>query len=172
MPGREKLNGCAQFTSVPRYSAHRKTLWERACSRRRRASRLIVPTLCVGMQPGTLRVPSRAERGASVEAFPRRAWERSCSGRWIEVIQHPIHRQFAEHDQLRNSQQRPALRRGQQVGDVLGDGFGRGECFAGIGQQFFGFGVGGSASSAWRWRGAGWKEVVVEVATVCRLANR
>ena len=38
---------------------------------------LIVPTLRVGMQPGTLRVPSRAERGASVEAFPRRAWERS-----------------------------------------------------------------------------------------------
>jgi len=94
------------------------------------------------------------------------------SGRWFEVIQHPIHRQFTEHDQLRNPQQRPTLRRGQQVGDVLGDGFGRCKCFAGVGQQFFGFGVGGSASSAWRWRGAGWKEVVVEVATVCRLANR
>ena len=38
---------------------------------------MIVPTLCVGMQPGTLRVPSRAERRASVEAFPRGAWERS-----------------------------------------------------------------------------------------------
>ena len=38
---------------------------------------LIVPTLCVGMQPGSLLVPSEAERGASVEAFPRRAWERS-----------------------------------------------------------------------------------------------
>ena len=38
---------------------------------------MIVPTLRVGMQPGTLRVPFQAERGASVEAFPRRAWERS-----------------------------------------------------------------------------------------------
>jgi hypothetical protein len=41
---------------------------------------LIVPTLGVGMQPGTLRVPlSKAERGASVEAFPRGAWERSLA---------------------------------------------------------------------------------------------
>ena len=45
---------------------------------------LIVPTLCVGMQPVTLRVTTvpgampaaRLERGASLEAFPRRAWER------------------------------------------------------------------------------------------------
>ena len=42
---------------------------------------MIVPTLCVGMQPGTLRVPSEAERRASVEAFPRRAWERSSVAR-------------------------------------------------------------------------------------------
>jgi hypothetical protein len=41
---------------------------------------LIVPTLCVGMQPGTLCVPFKAERGASEEAFPRRAWERSFTG--------------------------------------------------------------------------------------------
>ena len=48
---------------------------------------LIVPTLCVGMQPRTLRVPSVPglkstvwlERGASLEAFPRRAWERSAA---------------------------------------------------------------------------------------------
>ncbi|MNL40877.1 hypothetical protein D3C87_1632550 [compost metagenome] len=39
---------------------------------------LIVPTLCVGMQPVTLRVTGRR---ASLEAFPRGAWERS-----IEVI--------------------------------------------------------------------------------------
>ncbi len=39
---------------------------------------LIVPTLRVGMQPGTLRVP-KSGRGASVEAFPRRARERSLS---------------------------------------------------------------------------------------------
>jgi len=38
---------------------------------------MIVPMLCVGMQPGTLRVPSKAERRAREEAFPRRAWERS-----------------------------------------------------------------------------------------------
>ncbi|GLH43755.1 hypothetical protein RS3R6_51210 [Pseudomonas atacamensis] len=38
---------------------------------------MIVSTLRVGMQPGTLCVPHKAERGASVEAFPRRAWERS-----------------------------------------------------------------------------------------------
>ena len=44
---------------------------------------MIVPTLCVGMQPVTLRVtmvPGATsavglERGASLEAFPRRAWE-------------------------------------------------------------------------------------------------
>ena len=35
---------------------------------------LIVPTLCVGMQPVTLRVTGRR---ASLEAFPRGAWERS-----------------------------------------------------------------------------------------------
>jgi hypothetical protein len=46
---------------------------------------LIVPTLRVGMQPVTLRVTTvfgvaqvlKLERGASLEAFPRRAWERS-----------------------------------------------------------------------------------------------
>src|SRR5690349_5024308 len=41
-------------------------------------STLIVPTLCVGMQPVTLRVTCRSGRRASIEAFPRRAWERSC----------------------------------------------------------------------------------------------
>src|SRR3989344_6573727 len=48
---------------------------------------VIVPTLCVGMHPVTLRVSiahgsrsaSSAERGASLAAFPRRAWERSQS---------------------------------------------------------------------------------------------
>jgi hypothetical protein len=49
----------------------------------------IVPTLCVGMQPLTLRVIAvltlsimvRLERGASLEALPRGAWERSGWGR-------------------------------------------------------------------------------------------
>jgi len=48
---------------------------------------MIVPTLCVGMHPVTLCVTiaqdaslvSLAERGASLAAFPRRAWERSFS---------------------------------------------------------------------------------------------
>ena len=40
------------------------------------SSELIVPTLCVGMQPWTLRVPRRR---ASQETLPRRAWERSTS---------------------------------------------------------------------------------------------
>jgi len=30
--------------------------------------------------------------------------------RQLQIIQHPIHRQFPEHDQLRNPHQRPALR--------------------------------------------------------------
>jgi len=46
---------------------------------------LIVPTLCVGMPQGTLRVPAALPtssltpmgRGASRAAFPRGAWERS-----------------------------------------------------------------------------------------------
>ncbi|OJT48072.1 hypothetical protein BSZ28_26730 [Pseudomonas moraviensis] len=50
----------------------------------------IVPTLCVGMQPLTLRVIAvltlsimvRLERGASLEALPRGAWERSW---WADV---------------------------------------------------------------------------------------
>jgi len=39
---------------------------------------MIVPTLCVEMPQGTLRVPSG--RRASRAAFPRGAWERSSSG--------------------------------------------------------------------------------------------
>jgi len=39
---------------------------------------VIVPMLCVGMQPVTPASHLEAERGASLEAFPRRAWERSA----------------------------------------------------------------------------------------------
>jgi len=50
----------------------------------------IVPTLCVGMQPLTLCVIAvfslsprvKLERGASLEALPRGAWERSV---WADV---------------------------------------------------------------------------------------
>ncbi|KAA0974602.1 hypothetical protein FQ185_11795 [Pseudomonas sp. ANT_H12B] len=52
---------------------------------------MIVPTLRVGMQPGTLRVPFRAERGASVDAFPRRAWERSSSTGFPAPCSAPAH---------------------------------------------------------------------------------
>jgi len=53
----------------------------------RRLAQLIVPTLCVGIHPVTLRVTpaqdlnlaSSAGRRASEAAFPRRAWERSIS---------------------------------------------------------------------------------------------
>ncbi len=38
---------------------------------------LIVPTLCVGNSAEDAPRPSRSGRGASGEAFPRRAWERS-----------------------------------------------------------------------------------------------
>ena len=51
---------------------------------------LIVPMLRVGMQPGTLCVP-KAERGASVEAFPRRAWERSFTEKHLSVKPMPLH---------------------------------------------------------------------------------
>ena len=46
------------------------------------------------------------------------------SARQFQIIQHAIHRQFSEHDQLRDTQQRSALRRGYEVGEVLGDGSG------------------------------------------------
>jgi hypothetical protein len=44
--------------------------------------------------------------------------------RQIQIIHHPIHRQLAEHDQLRDPQQRPALRRGYEMSKVMGDGSG------------------------------------------------
>ncbi|OFJ44515.1 hypothetical protein BJN42_14940 [Pseudomonas koreensis] len=66
----------------------------------------------------------------------------SASLRQFQIIQHPIHRQFPEHDQLRNPHQRPPLRWLYQPGEFLGDGFRGGEGFAGVGQQVFVFGVG------------------------------
>ena len=52
------------------------------------------------------------------------------------------------------------------VSPVLGDGFSRGEGFAGVGQQVFVFGVRGDgvhgAGAGGRWGGAGCAEVVVE----------
>ena len=53
-----------------------------------------------------------------------RACHRSLLLRQLQIIHHPIHRQLAEHDQLRDTQQRPALRRGYEVGEVMSDGSG------------------------------------------------
>src|SRR3989344_4519955 len=55
---------------------------------------MIVPTLCVGTHPVTLRVTvahgschaSSAERGSSPAAFPRRAWERSDPGQTCNQV--------------------------------------------------------------------------------------
>jgi len=86
--------------------------------------------------------------------------------RQLQIIQHPIHRQFPEHDQLRDAHQCSALGWFHQSGEFLGDGFGGGEGFAGVGQQVFVFGVGGDgvhgAGAEGRWGGAGWAEVMVE----------
>jgi len=103
------------------------------------------------MHPGTLRVPSEAGRGASVEAFPRRAWERSSGEallRQIQIIQHPIHRQLSEHDQLRNPHQRSAQGWLDQSGEFLGDGFGAGKGFLSVCQQAFAFSGGGNGVQA------------------------
>ncbi|PTS96660.1 hypothetical protein DBR24_18530 [Pseudomonas sp. HMWF006] len=49
---------------------------------------------------------------------------RSLLLRQLQIIQRPVHRQLTQHDQLRNPQQRPALRCRQQGGGVMGDGSG------------------------------------------------
>jgi hypothetical protein len=48
------------------------------------SSLMIVPTLCVGTPQRTLRVQLRKGRGASRDAFPRRAWGRSGKRRPVE----------------------------------------------------------------------------------------
>ena len=55
----------------------------------------------------------------------------------------PIHRQFTQHDQLRNPQKHMPMRAIHQPGEVGGHGFGRGKGFAGVGQQFFAVDAGG-----------------------------
>ena len=52
----------------------------------------------------------------------------------IEIIQRPIHRQLAQHDDLRNAQQRIAMRALQKPRKVTGHDAGRGQGFAGVGQ--------------------------------------
>ena len=46
---------------------------------------------------------------------------------WIEIIERLIHRQLAQHDDLRNPQHRAALGAFQQAGEIVGHDIGRGE---------------------------------------------
>ncbi len=66
---------------------------------------MIVPTLCVGMSLGTLRVPTRefyAER-QGLHSFAARGNDQSAILQ-LDVIQRLIHRQFAQHDNLSDAQ--------------------------------------------------------------------
>jgi len=70
----------------------------------------------------------------------------SYSGRLslqLQIIQRPVHGQLTEHDQLRNPQQHMPMRAIHQPGEVSGHDFGRGQGFAGVGQQFFTVDAGG-----------------------------
>lgn len=90
----------------------------------------------------------------------------SKSLRQLQIIQSPIHRQLPEHDQLRDTQQRPTLRRRQKTGDVLRESLSRSERFTGIDQQLFVFVVRRHGIHptvfTWRRRGTGLTEVMVE----------
>ncbi len=68
---------------------------------------------------------------------------RGCVSLQLQIIQHPIHRQLPEHDQLRNPQQHMPLRRVEHPREIIGHDLGRGQRFAGIGQQFFAVDAGG-----------------------------
>ena len=66
---------------------------------------LIVPTLCVGMPLGTLRVPTRefdAER-QRLHSHAERGNDQSAILQ-LDVIEGLIHRQFAQHDDLCDAQ--------------------------------------------------------------------
>jgi len=52
----------------------------------------------------------------------------------VEVIQRPIHRQLTQHDDLRNPQQRVAMRAFQKSRKVTGHDAGRCQGFARVGQ--------------------------------------
>ncbi|MNK46887.1 hypothetical protein D3C87_656820 [compost metagenome] len=88
--------------------------------------------IAVGQSTSMLNVmqPSRASslpQGYSLLAVTRLALR-------IEIIQRPIHRQLAQHDDLRNPQQRIAMRALQKPRKVTGHDAGRSQGFAGVGQ--------------------------------------
>ena len=70
--------------------------------------------------------------------------------RHLKGIQHPIHRQLTEHNQLRNPRQHMPMRAVHQPGEVIGHDLGRGQGFAGVGQQFFAVDAGGDKVAAVR----------------------
>lgn len=55
-----------------------------------------------------------------------------------QPIQHPIHRQLTEHDDLFNSQQRITTRPLKRLRQVAGHYIGRRQGFTGVNQQAFG----------------------------------
>ena len=86
--------------------------------------------------------------------------------RHLQIVQHPVHGQLPQHDQLRNAQQHMPMRAVHQPGEVGGHGFGRGQGFAGVGQQFFAVDAGGDEVAGvgfeQRFSGEQGIEVVVE----------
>ena len=82
------------FTARHNIPDQPKTLWERACPRRRQDGHPI-----------------------NHQVIPIRA-----SPRQLQIIQRPIRRQLPEHDQLRNPQQRPTPQHRHPTRDVLRNG--------------------------------------------------
>lgn len=111
-----------------------------------RGDRLIVPTRSKGMQPGTLRVPQVRRLHTRFVIDTNHLWERACPRRrqppqrltracqkspllrQLQIIHRPTHHQLANHDQLRNPQQRRALRCRYEIGKVIDDGSAAGRC--------------------------------------------
>ncbi|MNF94450.1 hypothetical protein D3C84_771610 [compost metagenome] len=120
MPGRgeEKLNVRALFAGRPRVAKRHGTLWELA---RDCGGSVDIHAECDAA------IASKLPQGYSLLAVTRLALR-------IEIIQRAIHRQLAQHDDLRNAQQRIAMRTLQKPRKVTGHDAGRGQGFAGVGQ--------------------------------------
>jgi len=126
------------------------------------------------MPQGTLRVPALEGTQSVPGCIPTRSvgtirlriWLERCFCLQLQIIQRPIHRQFTQHDQLRNAQQHMSLRAVHQPGEVSGHGFGASQGFRGIGQQFFAVDAGGdevtSVGFEHRFSGEQRIEVVIE----------
>ncbi len=130
-------------------------LWEQACQRWRPASRQS-PTECTQSHCRSCRrLRSFDLQNQKIAAFGSSYTVTSCDGLASRVnllqqgavvccrladfyiIQHSVHRQFGEHDDLLNGQNRPALRGVDVRGDVAGHDARRGQWFAGVNQQAF-----------------------------------